>query len=283
MRGILVTGERAALNRTSGKAAALDLLAPLRERPDRSAVVCDIDGTLAPIVSEPDSAVVPAETRDLLTKLSRRYRLVACISGRRAEDARRVVGIGSLAYVGNHGLEQLAPGGVQAQALAGGAEYQHEVRVFAETQYTPALRTAGVRLEDKGPIWSFHWRDASDERSAREAIEVIARAAEERGLVAHWGRKVLEVRPPVPLDKGTAITAILERAGVRAALYGGDDATDVDAFRALQGLRAGGRLDHVVCVGVASDEAPPAVIDEADLVVDGPAGFHELLAALAAG
>jgi trehalose 6-phosphate phosphatase len=266
----------------SSEAPAPDLLTPLRKRPQRAALLCDIDGTIAPIVSEPRDAVVPAETRSLLESLDREFGLVACISGRRAEDARRVVGIRSLTYVGNHGLELLAPGSDSAEVAPGAAESAERVSTFAKRSYTPALRDAGVHLEDKGPIWSFHWRNATDERSARSALEQIGRSASERGLVPHWGRKVLEVRPPLHFDKGIAITRVLERADLDAALYGGDDLTDVDAFRALRALLARGALSTVVCVGVRSEEAPAPLIAEADIVVEGSAGFRELLAKLAA-
>ena len=96
----------------------------------------------------------------------------------------------------------------------------------------------------------------------------------------HWGRKVLEVRAPVALGKGLAIEALLRGADVEAALYGGDDTTDLDAFRALRALVHSGELEASVCVAVGSDEAPPALAPEADLTVDGPRGVRELLEAL---
>ncbi|HEU0024139.1 MAG TPA: trehalose-phosphatase, partial [Thermoleophilaceae bacterium] len=96
------------------------------------------------------------------------------------------------------------------------------------------------------------------------------------------GRKVLEVRPPVPIGKGQAVRDLVDRAGLRSALYGGDDATDLDGFDALHDLEAEGRLAARVCVGVRSDEGPAAIVERADLVVDGVDGFVRVLAALAA-
>src|SRR5919197_2307046 len=98
------------LNSDPEAAPTGELLAPFLDRPDRSALVFDVDGTLAPIVLRPEDAEVPAATRALLETLARRYGLVACISGRRATEARRIVGLDSLTYVGNHGLESLPPG-----------------------------------------------------------------------------------------------------------------------------------------------------------------------------
>jgi trehalose 6-phosphate phosphatase len=120
-----------------------------------------------------------------------------------------------------------------------------------------------------------------DEDAARTHLEGLAQEAEAAGLHTHWGRKVLEIRPPVPLDKGQAVRDLSGRAGVRAALFGGDDATDLDAFDALEALVDEGELDHAVRVGVQSDEGPPGIVERADLVVDGVKGFAQVLSVLA--
>jgi trehalose 6-phosphate phosphatase len=255
-------------------------LAPLRENPERSALVCDVDGTLAPIVASPDEASVPGPTRELLADLNRRYALVACLSGRRAVDARRVVSVDALAYVGNHGLEYLASGSERPETILEAASLAPGVRSFAEAAYTTELREVGVRIEDKESIWSFHWRGAPDAGAARAALERVAESASEQGFAAHWGRKVLEIRPAVPIDKGTAIERLLGRLMLDAALYGGDDTTDLDAFRGLRRLHSEGRLEDSVCVGVSSAEGPVELATEADLVVEGTDGFRELLAGL---
>ena len=137
-----------------------------------------------------------------------------------------------------------------------------------------------MRREDKQAIAAFHWRGAPDEERAEEAVREIAREAEQEGYVVHWGRKVLEVRPPVPFDKGLGIAALLRSEDLDAALYVGDDRTDLDAFRALRELAEEGVVKSALCVAVGSDEAPPEMAEEADLVVDGPAGVRGLLEAL---
>ena len=113
-------------------------------------------------------------------------------------------------------------------------------------------------------------------------VEGIAADAEAGGLKTHWGRKVLEIRPPVRINKGAGIESFLEDAPVAAAMYVGDDTTDLDAFRALRGLANRGTLEHALCVGVRSDEGPAEITDEADIVVDGTDGVHELLTSLVA-
>jgi len=137
-----------------------------------------------------------------------------------------------------------------------------------------------VRAEDKDSIAAFHWRGAPDEDAAAAAVDEIAQLAVREGFAVHWGRKVLEVRPPVDLHKGTGITRLLRGGPARAALYVGDDQTDLDAFAGLRSLLASGELDSAVCVAVRSDEAPPALIEQADLTVDGPEGVRGLLEAL---
>jgi trehalose 6-phosphate phosphatase len=264
-----------------GTAPLGELLEPFLEHPEGSGLILDVDGTLAPITTRPEDAAVPEPTRALLRRLERRYALVACISGRRATEARRIVGIDSLAYIGNHGLELLSPGAEAPLLDPSLPELASRVRAFAAEMGDAELDRLGVRLEDKDTIWVFHWRGVADEEAARQALERVAAEAERERLVPRWGRKVLEIRPPFEADKGTAVEAVLDGLGLARALYAGDDTTDLDAFRKLRELEEAGRV-MAVCVGVRSSEGPPAIENEADLVVEGPAGLVELLESLAA-
>jgi trehalose 6-phosphate phosphatase len=253
----------------------------LIDDPDRSAVLCDIDGVLAPIVRRAEEARVSHGTSLLLSRLARRYGLVACISGRAATDARRLVGVGGIAYAGSHGAELLEPGASHARANPEFASWEEQVKGFAASRDTPELRRLRVRIEDKGPIAAFHWRDVPDEHVAHEHLKGVAAEAEGAGLHVHWARKVLEVRPPVHVDKGQAVRELIGLARVRRALFGGDDTTDLDAFAALGALVDEGELETAVCVGVESDEGPREIVERADLVVDGVEGFAGVLATLA--
>jgi trehalose 6-phosphate phosphatase len=230
-----------------------DALTRLSEDPALAAVLLDVDGTLAPIVARPELAEVPVETRAEVERLAKRYALVACISGRSGEDARRLVGVEGVVYVGVHGLE-LAPEAERWRAT---------LQPFAQLEWP--------WLEDKGLTVALHWREAPDEQAARAELESIAEHAEEAGLEARWGRRVLELRPPVRADKGTAVRALLEARSLRRALYAGDDTTDLDAFRGLDGLEV------AVRVAVASAEAPPGLREIADVAVASPAELLELL------
>jgi len=235
-----------------------DLLAPLAEAPVRSALILDVDGTLSPIAPRPELAVVPEQTRAELRRLASRYKLVACLSGRAGADAQRLVAVEGIEYVGNHGLE-LHP---QAKTLAA------EIARFRDSIALP--------VEDKGVTLAYHYREAADEDAARAELELVAERARAAGLDARWGRKVLEIRPRVEADKGTAVRALLARSGATRALYAGDDTTDLDAFRGLRDAQ----LEHAVRVAIASPDGPPELQDAADIVVAGPEELVDLLRVL---
>ena len=253
------------------------ILEPLRADPGCGAILCDIDGTLAPIVDEPAAATVPAAARECLRELAGRYRLVACVSGRRATDARRVVGLEELTYAGNHGLELLAPGEDEARLDSSLGRRAAAAAGFVEALDPSDLAEVGMRLEDKGPIQALHWRGAADLATAEQRARSLAEQATAQGLVAHFGRMVLELRPLAEVDKGVAVRSLIGATGVAAALYAGDDTTDLDAFAALGEMVDAGELRFAVRVGIASEEGPAAIQREADLAVEGTDGFLELL------
>jgi trehalose-phosphatase len=232
-------------------------LARIAEAPERTALLFDVDGVLAPIVPVPHEATVPEETRAELRRLHDRYALVACISGRSGADARRVVGVEDLVYVGEHGLE-LEPAA---------ADWSDRIQQFAST-------VDWEDIERKPLTITFHYRRADDEAAALTMLEAVATRARHEGLVARFGRKVLELRPPVAAHKGTAVAHLLGARGLERALYAGDDTTDLDAFNAVAGLELGVR------VAVASPEGPVELREAADVVVDGPPSMLELLRSL---
>ena len=274
----------AILGAVSVTSTLAEAIAPLRADPARAAVLLDVDGTLAPIVRHADDAHVPEPTRGPLIAVAKRYGLVACVSGRQAAVARRVVSLGSITYVGNHGAELLRGGATEVDLDREMSAWARRVRDFAREASTEELHRLRVRGEDKQAIAAFHWRGAPDEEAAHAALQELAQRAEEQGFVSHWGRKVLEIRPPVEMHKGKGIERLLQTcpADIRAAVYVGDDRTDLDAFRTLRTLRGDGRLDHALCVGVHDDETPGDIEAEADILVDGTLGVRALLQALAA-
>jgi trehalose 6-phosphate phosphatase len=233
-----------------------DLLAQLAACPTETGIFLDFDGVLAPIVDRPEDALPPPETRAELERLVAKYELVAVVSGRTSEDVRERLGVEGLVCVGSHGLE-LEP---QAE------RWRRTLAAFAaEAPWPPD------EIEVKGLAVAFHFRGSSDEREAVRDLDRIAESAREDGLVARYGRKILEVLPPVGSHKGTAVRQMLEEHGLRRALAAGDDTTDIDSFAALDGL------DVAVRVAVASAEAPSALLDAADLVVGSTDDFLAVL------
>ena len=270
------------MSRASAEQTNRELLQPLLADPARAAILSDIDGTLAPIVERPEQAGVPDDARAILAELAGRYGLVGCISGRRAVEARRLVGVDEIVYAGNHGLELLMPGEQEPRLDPGLAGRESEAADHLAGIGLDSLAEAGLRTEDKGPIQALHWRGAEDERAAEASARKIAADAGRAGLAARWGRKVLELRPSGGGGKDAAVAALLSLDQLTAAIYAGDDRTDLDAFRRLRALAEEGRLEAAICVGVASPEGPAELDEESDVIVDGPPGWLAMLQALAA-
>ena len=247
-----------------------------RAAPGSVAVFTDIDGTLAPIVPTPDMSEVPPELKDLLARLSERCLLVAGVSGRKTEDALDLVGLADVVYFGNHGFEILRGGKVEVtpEALPY-LEQVQELEALAQKELAPL----GAFVEEKGITASVHYRNAPPEVGER-AVEFVKREGERLGLRITVGRGVVEARPPIRADKGTAVRALVEEYAPEKAMFIGDDTTDLDAFRELVALREEGILKEILRVGVASEEGPPEITSEADIVVDGVEGVGEVLRAL---
>jgi trehalose 6-phosphate phosphatase len=232
------------------------LLSRIAAEPAEAGLFLDFDGVLAPIVARPEDAGVPAETRTELERLAARYAVVAVVSGRASEDLGERLAADGVVCVGSHGLD------LEPQA----DRWRRRLAAFAAVAPWPRRD-----VELKGLAVAFHYRDHANEPEAVRELDAIAEAARDGGLVARYGRKILEVLPPVASNKGTAVKRLLSEHGLQRAVAAGDDTTDLDSFAALDGLELAMR------VAVASNEAPQALLDAADLVVESPAEFLELL------
>jgi trehalose 6-phosphate phosphatase len=231
------------------------LLTQLKGAPAEVALFLDFDGVLAPIVDRPDDAYPPAETRAELERLVGLYELVAVVSGRAGDDVRKRVAVDGIVYVGSHGLE------LDRQA----DRWRQQIADFASAAPWPASE-----IELKGLTVTFHYRHR-DERAAVLELEALAESAHDEGLVARFGRKLLEVLPPVGSNKGTAVLHLLEGAGLTRVLVAGDDTTDLDAFRAVE------NLEHKVRVAVLAEDSPALLAEHAELVLGSTEEFLELL------
>jgi trehalose-phosphatase len=232
------------------------LVEQLAADPTATGLFLDFDGVLAPIVDRPEDAVPPPETRAELERLVGRYALVAVVSGRAGDDVRARLGVEGVVCVGSHGLE------LEPQA----DRWRRILTAFAADAPWPPSE-----IEAKGLSVAFHFRGHDDEEQAVRELDWIAESARGEGLVARYGRKILEVLPPVGSHKGTAVRRLLEERELKRALAAGDDTTDLDSFAALTGLEV------AVRVAVASAEAPSALLDAADLVVGSTGEFLAIL------
>lgn len=250
-------------------------IAPLRSLLEHRplALLSDIDGTLAPIVSRPEDASITPRARKAILQLIDAGVRVAFVTGRSPAMARRMAGIEEAFYATNHGLEVWVP--------EGGIETPEEVRPYVGWardvlgEIGGAVDAQGVVIEDKGAILAFHYRLAEDDAAALAAIKAaIARSESARHFSVQEGRKVFELRPPLLVNKGTAARMLAARLGAGSVLTMGDDTTDFEMF---DGVRSLGVPNAIVGVWNAEE---PEVVERADYFVRGVVGVEWLLGEL---
>jgi trehalose-phosphatase len=224
---------------TGGSSSSTRFMESIGDRLDGSplAIVLDIDGTLAPIAPTPDAAIVPPETRDAVSRLAGiRGVHVALVSGRTVADALRMVPGDAAWIVGNHGLELRPPGGEVSAVQE--AHIHEDAIARASRALAPMVgATPGALLDDKRWTLCVHYRQVEAAR-VPALIEHTRAVARELGLRVTQGKKIIELRPPIDFDKGTAAVAFARHVGALeergSILVVGDDLTDEDAFRALR-------------------------------------------------
>jgi trehalose 6-phosphate phosphatase len=248
----------------------------LAAHPESAAVLLDFDGSLAPIVVDPAVAAAPAETLQVLARLAERLLLVGIVSGRPIDFLTEAVPLAGIVLVGQYGLERRVDGRTVIEPAA--LRFRDAV---AQAATEAERRWPDLLVERKGETAvTVHWR-AVGEVSASVVSEIEALGAE-HGLGVYATRMARELRPPIAVDKGSAVRSLLADAptATRAA-FAGDDRGDLPALDALDALEAEGRLSAAVRIAVRSSEVPGELVERADLIVDGPAGLLEWLRALA--
>jgi trehalose 6-phosphate phosphatase len=242
-------------------------------------LLTDLDGTLAPIVEEPDGAQPLPGAVAALTALTARLAVVAVISGRAPDDARRRLGTDRLLVIGNHGQERLDPG--EERAALSPELAQAAQAIQAVLARVPPEE--GVWVDDKGPSATIHYRSTPEPAAAAERIAAALGDVSHDGLTLRPGRMSWELRAAGSADKGTAVAQLVSRHGLRGLVVLGDDVTDLDMFRAASEARARGELNATVLAVAGGDEVPPAVAAAADAVLPDAQAVAELLAALVQG
>ena len=242
-------------------------------------LITDVDGVLSPIAGRPDGALVHPRVPDLLRRVVGRLGLVAAVSGRPIPQLLQMVPVDGMVYVGNHGLERWKEG--RATVVP---EAQPFLPSIAATMrhLRDRLDFPGALVEDKGASGSIHYRLSEDPAATRHAIlQALAECPSARGLQIAEGRMVVNVLPPIEVNKGTAVEMLVRDWHLSGAIYLGDDVTDVDAFLALKSLRRSGVCDGL-SVAVSSPEAPSDLIEEADYLLEGVDAVVCLLEQMAA-
>lgn len=260
-------------------------------------LAADIDGTLSQIAPTPNAAFIADAVRATLSQLqaSQRLEVLAVVTGRAVMEARQLVGLPDLFYIGNHGLEMLRPGSHKSEPVATARPYQALIASVLETVKTnlPHSQEDDWRecliFEDKGVTASIHYRLCPDPQLARQLIlQQVEEIATLTGLRVSEGRMVVELRPPLEVNKGTALIDLAEAYQLKSLIYLGDDVTDVDGFRALRRLEIRSHEIHQaspdnisnfrgLAIGVSSPEMPNVVAENSDFLVEGVAGVEQFL------
>jgi trehalose 6-phosphate phosphatase len=256
------------------------LLEPFRSEPESAGLFLDFDGTLSEIVQIPSEARPIEGARELLADLAARLRLVAVVSGRSAGELLDWLGP-EVEIWGIHGAERTRGGRVELSDRAEPyAELMERVKQEAERRLEE-LDMPGVLLEDKRVMLGLHYRAAQDVEVARRALDDIAEELTQGyGLQRAGGRLAIELRPPVEFSKSQVVLQRAREASLKTAGFVGDDRVDLPAFDALDALAEEGVA--TLRVGVGSSEAPPELLERADVTVQGPIGVVEWLKQLLA-
>jgi trehalose-phosphatase len=226
----------------SAQEVAARLMDELEAR--RLVLFFDYDGTLTPIVRRPEDATLSEAMRSLLRELATRV-TVGIVSGRDLDDVRQMVALDELYYAGSHGFDVQGPGALRMQH-EGALDRLPELDA-AERELRGRLGSLdGVRVERKGFAVAVHYREADpgDVEAVEAAVDYAIRRHD--GLRKKGGKKIFELQPDVPWDKGRAVRWLLEQLALTGPdvlpVYVGDDETDEDAFDALSGDGIGIRV-----------------------------------------
>jgi trehalose 6-phosphate phosphatase len=259
-----------------GQAALQALIAD----PTHAALVLDFDGTLAPLVDDPQDSRPAPGAIPALRRLAPKVGHLAVLSGRPAATAAQLLGLDTepalaeLEVLGLYGVQHWQHGQLDSPPPAPGIATARE-RLQELLGHAPP----GVHVEDKGLSLVVHTRPAAEpQQTLEELTPWLMALAQATGLEPVTGSYVLELRSPGP-DKGEALLRYAEAKGPSALMYAGDDDGDLPVLATRDVLRGRGVPALVVCA--ARDGGPPTLAEQSDLVVDGPPGVVVLLEALA--
>jgi trehalose 6-phosphate phosphatase len=229
-------------------------------------IVTDIDGTISTIQSLPHEAVITRNMEDVLTKIQKKFMLLAIITGRPLSDAFKMIDIPGILYIGNHGMEYQKNNSVVTDKKI--LKYIPKInKLYEKLKAEPNIKMSGIILENKNACLSIHYRLSENPQIARKNIlQTLKNIKIVEELQIKEGKKIIEIRPPVGNDKGVIIKKIVKKYHTKKLIYLGDDITDVDAFKEINNLSNNNNFQGISIV-VQSDETPEFVLNNADYYV----------------
>jgi trehalose 6-phosphate phosphatase len=262
--------------------AGVRALQAILSSPGDTVVGLDFDGTLAPIVDDPEEAYADRSAVTALGRLAERVRAVVIITGRPVRTAVRlggfdsVPGLGAMVVLGQYGVERWNADGDNYVLPP---EPPEIVEVADELPALLAeLGLGEARIEHKGRAIGVHTRTLPDPEAAFARLAEPVRAlAESHGLCIEPGKQVWEIRAP-GVDKGAALRSFVSEVGARQVIFAGDDLGDLPAFEAVRQLRDEGIEGLLVCSASYEEDA---LVKISDVILDGPTGVAAWLTTLA--
>ena len=237
----------------------------------------DVDGTISEIAPSPAEAKVSPTCREALATLAGILPVVAAVSGRSAVEARKMVGIDNIVYIGNHGYERWTKG--KTELLPGVEEYPARITAVLDG-LAGNIAIDGIIVENKGPTAAVHYRRCRDHEAALKSIlAAVEEPVKANGLKISLGKLVVELRPTLEANKGTAVYSLIAEYRLNGAIYLGDDLTDIDVFRAFHGE---GLSFTGLAIGVTGGEIVPDLVQEADFTLNGVGDVERFLKQVAA-
>jgi len=222
----------------------------------------DYDGTLTPIVSHPEKAILSEETKALLLALKKNPKfLLAIVSGRSLKDIRKLVGLKKIYYIGNHGLEIFTPQKGTKQIIS--KEVFLELARIRNRLNSQLKDIEGIHIEDKGSILAIHYRNI-DPKCVPPILMALKQEIKDSrpSLYLGYGKMVFEIRPESNVNKGTAVLELLNQIDRDQVLplYIGDDQTDEDAFKFLK------KIGITIFVGLPSHSSAQYYVEDSSEV-----------------
>jgi trehalose 6-phosphate phosphatase len=256
----------------SARPTAIEALA---EDPANSGLILDFDGVLSPIVEDPTTSAMPDRVVTILRQLAARLGLLAIMSGRPVEFLADRVPVAGVPLLGSYGMEQIRDGVRRIHPDV--KKWLGPVREASRALGDSLAAWPGIRVEEKSVSVAVHWRQAPDHAAAASEVRrVTERIAAETGLRLEPGKLVVELRPPVDVDKGSAISALIAAQKLSTVAYAGDDVGDIPALDVVREAKGYALVvDH-------GPETDSGLLRRADQIFEGTEGFAAWLAELVA-